>query len=48
MMAMRLSTGLKDSHGKPLPYDQLKERLINMGYSWAEDEDGRVILSAPV
>ena len=47
-MAMRLSTGLKDSHGKPLPYDQLKERLINMGYSWAEDEEGQVILSAPV
>ena len=47
-MAMRLSTGLKDSHGKPLPYDQLKERLINMGYSWAEDEDGRVILSTSV
>lgn len=47
-MAMRLSTGLKDSHGKPLPYDQLKERLINMGYSWAEDEDGHVILSASV
>jgi len=47
-MAMRLSTGLKDSHGKPLPYAQLKERLINMGYSWAEDEEGRVILSAPV
>ena len=46
--AMRLSTGLKDSHGKPLPYAQLKERLINMGYSWAEDEEGRVILSAPV
>lgn len=46
--AMRLSTGLKDSHGKPLPYDQLKERLINMGYSWAEDEEGRLILSAPV
>ncbi len=47
-MAMRLSTGLKDSHGKPLPYDQLKERLINMGYSWAEDEDGQVILSESV
>ena len=47
-MAMRLSTGLKDSHGKPLPYDQLKERLINMGYGWAEDEEGHVILSAPV
>jgi hypothetical protein len=46
--AMRLSTGLKDSHGKPLPYAQLKERLINMGYSWAENEEGRVILSAPV
>ena len=46
--AMRLSTGLKDSHGKPLPYGQLKERLINMGYSWAEDEEGRLILSAPV
>ena len=41
--AMRLSTGLKDSHGKPLPYEQLKERLINMGYSWAEDNEGRVI-----
>lgn len=47
-MAMRLSTGLKDSHGKPLPYDQLKERLINMGYSWAEDEEGKVILSYSV
>ena len=47
-MAMRLSTGLKDSHGKPLPYDQLKERLINMGYSWAEDSEGRVILSYSV
>ena len=47
-MAMRLSTGLKDSHGKPLPYDQLKERLINMGYGWAEDEEGHIILSAPV
>lgn len=47
-IAMRLSTGLKDSHGKPLPYDQLKERLINMGYSWAEDEEGRVILSESV
>ena len=47
-MAMRLSTGLKDSHGKPLPYDQLKERLINMGYGWAEDEEGHVTLSAPV
>ena len=46
--AMRLSTGLKDSHGKPLPYEQLKERLINMGYSWAEDKEGRLILSAPV
>ena len=46
--AMRLSTGLKDSHGKPLPYDQLKERLINMGYSWAEDNEGRVILSYSV
>ena len=48
MMAMRLSTGLKDSHGKPLPYEQLKERLINMGYSWAEDNEGRVILSYSV
>ena len=46
--AMRLSTGFKDAHGKPLPYKQLKERLINMGYSWAENEEGRVILSAPV
>lgn len=46
--AMRLSTGLKDSHGKPMPYEQLKERLINMGYSWAEDKEGRVTLSEPV
>ena len=44
---MRLSTGLKDSHGKPLPYEQLKTRLINMGYTWTENKEKQIILIAP-
>ena len=42
---MRLSTGLKDSKGKPLAYAQLKQQLINWGYSWAENADGRIEIS---